>query len=75
MFWGNKNDFYFGSKSLQAQPNSLGGIFTVRQKPPFMRDQLMASVSDFNSKRGFMVRSEGARICCEFNGLYGSFKE
>ena len=69
MFWGNKNDFYFGSKSLQAQPNSLGGIFTVRQKPPFMRDQLMASVSDFNSKRGFMVRSEGGRIWCGFNDL------
>jgi propane monooxygenase small subunit len=43
---------------IGGQPNSLGGIFTVRQKPPFMRDQLMASVSDFNSKRGFMVRSE-----------------
>jgi hypothetical protein len=29
----------------------------------------MASVSDFNSKRGFMVRSEGGRIYCDFNNL------
>ena len=69
MFWGNKHDFYFGSESLQAQPNSLGGIFTVRQKPPFMRDQLMASVSDFNSKRGFMVRSEGGEDGSNLNNL------
>ena len=44
---------------IRGQPNSLGGMFIVRQKPPFMRDQLLASASDFNSKHGFMVRSEG----------------
>ena len=54
---------------IGGQPNSLGGIFTVRQKPPFMRDQLMASVSDFNSKRGFMVRSEGGEDVSNFNNL------
>jgi hypothetical protein len=54
---------------IGGQPNSLSGIFTVRQKPPFMRNQLMASASDFNSKRGFMVRSEGGRICCSINRL------
>jgi hypothetical protein len=32
------------------------------------------SVSDFDAKRGFMVRSEGGRICCKINGLLGSFK-
>ena len=26
-------------------------------------------VSDFNAKRGFMVRSEGDRICCDINEL------
>jgi hypothetical protein len=45
---------------IGGQPNSLGGIFTVRQKPPFMRDQLMASARDFNSKPGFMVRARKA---------------
>src|SRR6266581_3901704 len=30
------------------------------------------SVSDFNAKRGFLVRSEGGRICCDFNGLLRS---
>ena len=29
----------------------------------------MASVSDFNSKGGFMVRSKGGRVCCGFNSL------
>jgi hypothetical protein len=32
-------------------------------------DQPMTSASDFNAKRGFMVRSEGGRICCDFKGL------
>jgi hypothetical protein len=27
------------------------------------------SVSNFNAKRGFMVRSEGGRICCNSKNL------
>jgi hypothetical protein len=56
---------------IGGQPNAIGGIFTVRQKPPFMRDQLMASASYFNSKRGFMVRSEGGEDVSNFNDLPG----
>jgi hypothetical protein len=59
---------------LRGQPNSLGGIFTVRQKPRFIRDQLMASASDFNSKRGFMVRSEGGVDANNFNYLPRNIK-
>ena len=53
------------------EPNNMGTppangvvIFpgNIRKKP-----------KDFNPKRGFMVRSEGGRICCEFNGLLRSF--
>jgi hypothetical protein len=30
----------------------FGGIFTVSQKPPFMRDQPMVSTGDFNGNAG-----------------------
>jgi hypothetical protein len=33
------------------------------------RDKAMASVSDFNAKRGLMVRSEGGEDASNFNNL------
>ena len=32
-------------------------------------------MSGFNAKRGFMVRSEGGRVCCDFNDLPRWVKE
>jgi hypothetical protein len=37
--------------------------------------QFLHKCSYFNADCGFMVRSEGARICCDFNGLPMSFNE
>ena len=33
------------------------------------RSNFRKNRSDFNAKHGFMVRSEGRGICCDFNGL------
>lgn len=46
-------------------------LVTRLSNSPAVRDQLMASASDFNTKCGFMVRLEGGHFCCNVNGLPG----
>jgi hypothetical protein len=46
----------------EAGTAALNGVVTF---PGNIRKNL----SDFNVKRGFMVRSEGDLICCDFNWL------
>jgi len=59
------NLVFFSARSLTRSMASSQSA----KKPPFMRDQLMASASDFNSKPGFMLRAEeiahaiGNRMC------------
>jgi hypothetical protein len=39
-----------------------------------MREQEIAKIFFASVTYAFMVRSEGGRICCDFNGLSGFFK-
>ena len=57
-----------GSTPSRSQNCNVAGQFPQKKR------------SDFKAKRGFVVRSEGGRICCDFNGLpewtktFGAFR-
>jgi len=54
---------------LKALPDANKVATDGENKVVTWRSKFRRDLSDFNAKRGFVVRSEGGRICCDFNDL------
>ena len=55
------DDFMPAPKINRVRTSGGNGVVTFRGTSAKKRN-------DFNADRGFMVRSEGGRICCDFRG-------
>jgi hypothetical protein len=62
------DDFMPAPKINRVRTSGSNGVVTFRGISA-------KKLSDFNAKRGFVVRSEGGRICCDFNDLHEPSKE